>query len=222
MRRTFFSLSLPHHPSLRYPALIRPASSSPSTPTGASPNPTPPTPNPRPSMTRMADRHPPSRLEHRRPRQRGRSQPRSRRLLPHRHRLVPPHAHHRQNSTPPNASYIAFDGIMANSDVYCNGELLGHRPYGYVSFNYDLTPHLHAGKNIIAVRVDNSQQPASRWYPGAGINRHVRLITTNATHIAPWGTFVTTPEVSAESRPSCHCSPFPMTPAINRRRHCFP
>src|ERR1700679_248242 len=100
---------------------------------------------------------------------------------------------------PTKRTFIAFDGIMANSDVYCNGELLGHRPYGYVSFNYDLTPHLHAGKNIIAVRVDDSQQPASRWYPGAGINRHVRLITTNAIHIAPWGTFVTTPQVSAES-----------------------
>jgi beta-galactosidase len=94
---------------------------------------------------------------------------------------------------PAKRIFIAFDGIIANSDVYCNGELLGHRPYGYVSFNYDLTPHLHAGKNIIAVRVDDSQQPASRWYPGAGINRHVRLITTNAIHIAPWGTFVTTP-----------------------------
>ncbi len=95
-------------------------------------------------------------------------------------------------------TFIAFDGIMANSDVYCNGELLGHRPYGYVSFNYDLTPHLHPGKNVIAVRVDDSQQPASRWYPGAGINRQVRLITTSAVHIAPWGTFVTTPKVSAE------------------------
>jgi beta-galactosidase len=100
---------------------------------------------------------------------------------------------------PAKRTFIAFDGIMANSDVYCNGELLGHRPYGYVSFNYDLTPHLHAGKNIIAVRVDDSQQPASRWYPGAGINRQVRLITTNAVHIAPWGTFVTTPKVSADS-----------------------
>ncbi len=99
---------------------------------------------------------------------------------------------------PTKRTYIAFDGIMANSDVYYNGELLGHRPYGYVSFNYDLTPHLHAGKNIIAVRVDDSQQPASRWYPGAGINRQVRLITTNQIHIAPWGTFVTTPKVSAE------------------------
>ena len=100
---------------------------------------------------------------------------------------------------PTRRTYIAFDGIMANSDVYCNDELLGHRPYGYVSFNYDLTPHLHAGKNIIAVRVDDSQQPASRWYPGAGINRHVRLITTSAIHIAPWGTFVTTPKATAES-----------------------
>jgi beta-galactosidase len=99
---------------------------------------------------------------------------------------------------PAKRIFIAFDGIMANSDVYCNGELLGHRPYGYVSFNYDLTPHLHAGKNTIAVRVDNSQQPASRWYSGAGINRQVRLITTSAIHIAPWGTFVTTPKVSAE------------------------
>src|ERR1700733_4355533 len=95
-------------------------------------------------------------------------------------------------------TYIAFDGIMANSDVYCNGELLGHRPHGYVSFNYDLTPHLPAGKNFIAVRVDDSQQTASRWYPGAGINRQVRLITTSQIHIAPWGTFVTTPKVSAE------------------------
>ncbi|MCU1321130.1 MAG: Beta-galactosidase [Acidobacteriaceae bacterium] len=100
---------------------------------------------------------------------------------------------------PAKRTYIAFDGVMANSDVYCNGELLGHRPYGYVSFNYDLTSHLHPGKNVIAVRTDNAQQRASRWYPGAGINRQVRLITTNAVHIAPWGTFVTTPKVSAES-----------------------
>jgi beta-galactosidase len=100
---------------------------------------------------------------------------------------------------PARRTFIAFDGVMANSDVYLNGHLLGHRPYGYVSFNYDLTPYLHPGSNTIAVRVDNSQQPASRWYPGAGINRHVRLITTNAVHIAPWGIFVTTPQVSADS-----------------------
>jgi beta-galactosidase len=96
-------------------------------------------------------------------------------------------------------TFVVFDGVMANSDVYLNGELLGHRPYGYVSFTYELTPHLQAGKNVIAVKVDDSQQPASRWYPGAGINRQVRLITTGDAHIVPWGTFVTTPAVSAES-----------------------
>jgi beta-galactosidase len=96
-------------------------------------------------------------------------------------------------------TFVVFDGVMANSDVYLNGELLGHRPYGYVSFVYELTPHLKAGQNVIAVKVDDSQQPASRWYPGAGINRQVRLITTGDAHIVPWGTFVTTPDVSAAS-----------------------
>ena len=96
-------------------------------------------------------------------------------------------------------TFVVFDGVMANSDVYLNGELLGHRPYGYVSFVYELTPHLRAGKNVIAVRVDDSQQPASRWYPGAGINRQVRLVTTGDAHIVPWGTFVTTPAVTADS-----------------------
>jgi beta-galactosidase len=95
--------------------------------------------------------------------------------------------------------FVVFDGVMANSDVYLNGELLGHRPYGYVSFVYELTPHLRPGTNVLAVRVDDLQQPASRWYSGAGINRQVRLVTTGDTHIVPWGTFVTTPSVSADS-----------------------
>jgi beta-galactosidase len=99
----------------------------------------------------------------------------------------------------PRRTFIVFDGVMANSDIYLNGNLLGHRPYGYVSFVYELSRHLRAGKNVVAVRVDNSQQPASRWYPGAGINRQVRLVTTGDTHIVPWGTFVTTPSVSAQS-----------------------
>ena len=98
--------------------------------------------------------------------------------------------------TAPRRTFIVFDGVMANSDVYLNGVLLGHRPYGYVSFSYELTPHLQPGANTIAVRVDDSQQPASRWYPGAGINRQVRLVTTGDAHIVPWGTFVTTPWVS--------------------------
>jgi len=103
------------------------------------------------------------------------------------------------NPTAARRTFVVFDGVMANSDVYLNGELLGHRPYGYVSFVYELTPHLRAGKNVMAVKVDDSQQPASRWYPGAGINRQVRLITTGDAHIVPWGTFVTTPSVMVDS-----------------------
>ncbi len=95
--------------------------------------------------------------------------------------------------------FIHFDGLMANSDVYINGEHLGHRPYGYVSMEYDLTPHLNPGKdNTIAVRLDNSKQPASRWYTGAGIYRNVKLIVKNNVHVDNWGVFVTTPEVSEE------------------------
>ena len=93
--------------------------------------------------------------------------------------------------------FIEFDGIMANSDVWINGKHLGKRPNGYIGFRYDLTPHLNAGKpNVIAVRADNSVQPASRWYTGAGIYRHVRLITSNPVHIAQWGVFVSTKDVT--------------------------
>jgi len=77
--------------------------------------------------------------------------------------------------------FIDFDGVMANSDVWINGEHMGKRPYGYSSFRYELTGHLHFGDsqpNILAVRADNSEQPASRWYAGAGIYRHVRLVPT--------------------------------------------
>ncbi len=93
--------------------------------------------------------------------------------------------------------FIEFDGVMANSDVWINGVHLGKRPYGYVSFGYELTDHVKFGKdNVIAVRTDTSQQPASRWYTGAGIYRHVRLVVTNAVHIDKWSSFVTTPQVS--------------------------
>jgi beta-galactosidase len=94
--------------------------------------------------------------------------------------------------------FIEFDGVMANSSVWINGALLGKRPYGYVSFSYELTGHLNIGSkaNVLAVRVDNSAQPGSRWYSGAGIYRHVRLVVTNPLHIEQWSTFVTTPQVS--------------------------
>lgn len=96
---------------------------------------------------------------------------------------------------------IEFDGVMANSDVWINGYHLGKRPYGYISFNYDLTGHLNFGKgktNVLSVRADNSIQPASRYYTGAGIYRHVHLIVTDPVHIDTWGVYVTTPQVSAE------------------------
>ncbi len=97
--------------------------------------------------------------------------------------------------------FIDFDGVMANSDVWINGFHLGQRPFGYISFRYELTGHLNFGNdkpNVLAVRADNSNQPASRWYSGAGIYRHVRLVATDAVHVEQWGTFVSTPKVAAE------------------------
>jgi beta-galactosidase len=91
--------------------------------------------------------------------------------------------------------FIEFDGVMANSDVWVNGTHLGKRPYGYVSFRYELTGSVNFGgakPNVVAVRVDDSQQPASRWAPGAGIYRHVRLIVSGPVHVDQWATFVTT------------------------------
>ena len=93
--------------------------------------------------------------------------------------------------------WVEFDGVMANSDVWINGHLLGHRPNGYVSFRYDLTDHLKPdAANLLVVKADTSAQPASRWYSGAGIYRHVRLVTAHPMHVAPWGVYVTTPEVT--------------------------
>lgn len=96
---------------------------------------------------------------------------------------------------PKSLVFIDFDGVMMNSDVWINGVHLGKRPYGYISFEYELTKYLNFGKgktNVIAVRADNSLQPDSRWYTGSGIYRHVRLVITNPIHIEHWGTFVTT------------------------------
>ncbi len=98
--------------------------------------------------------------------------------------------------------FIEFDGVMQNSEVWLNGVSLGKRPFGYVSFRYDLTPHLKYGPgqtNIIAVRADTSAQPASRWYSGAGIYRHVRLIPAEPIYVEPGSVFVTTPHVSPDS-----------------------
>jgi beta-galactosidase len=94
--------------------------------------------------------------------------------------------------------FIDFDGVFHNSEVWINGHYLGKRPNGYISFRYDLTPYLKFGtqQNLIAVRVDNSDQPNSRWYTGSGIYRNVWLTTTNKTHLPQWSSFITTPQVN--------------------------
>jgi beta-galactosidase len=95
---------------------------------------------------------------------------------------------------------VEFDGVYKDATVYVNGHKLGTHPYGYTSFTFDLTPELSfTGPNVLAVRVDNSSQPNSRWYSGSGIYRHVRVVVTGPTHVAHWGVFVTTPKVSDES-----------------------
>ena len=86
---------------------------------------------------------------------------------------------------------IRFDGVYMNSTVWLNGHKLGNRPYGYISFEYDMTPYINKeGDNVLAVRVDNSDQPNSRWYSGCGIFRSVYVTAVNPVHIVPWDTYV--------------------------------
>lgn len=88
---------------------------------------------------------------------------------------------------------IEFDGVYMNAEVWINGVSLGRHPYGYTAFRRDLTPQVKLGaENVLAVRVDNSAQPNSRWYSGSGINRHVRLVVTAPVHVAPNGVFAST------------------------------
>ena len=93
---------------------------------------------------------------------------------------------------------VEFEGVYMNATVYINGEVLGTHPYGYTSFFHDLTGRLKPGaNNVLAVRVDQSRHRNSRWYAGSGIYRHVWLNVTGPVRVAPWGVFVTTPEVNA-------------------------
>jgi beta-galactosidase len=88
--------------------------------------------------------------------------------------------------------FIDFDGVYMNSTVYLNGHLIGNRPYGFSSFEYDITPYLNkGGENVMAVRVDNSDQPNCRWYSGCGIYRNVYLVKTEPLHVAHWGVGIT-------------------------------
>jgi beta-galactosidase len=97
--------------------------------------------------------------------------------------------------------FVDFDGVYMNSEVWINGHSLGVRPNGYISFRYDLTPYLKFGneKNIIAVKVDNSKQPNSRWYSGSGIYRNVWLVTTNKVFVDHWGTHVVASNITDHS-----------------------
>jgi beta-galactosidase len=93
--------------------------------------------------------------------------------------------------------FICFDGVYHRSDVWINGQHLGFRPYGYVSFEYELTPHLIAGgDNVIVVRADHSNASSSRWYSGSGIYRHVRLKIVDPVHVDLWGIYITTPKIT--------------------------
>lgn len=95
--------------------------------------------------------------------------------------------------------FLDIDGAMSYATVWLNGQLIGGWPYGYSSWRVDLTPYVTLGaENQLAIRLDNPPS-SSRWYPGAGIYRNVWLTRTRAVHVAQWGTYVTTPQVSATS-----------------------
>lgn len=95
---------------------------------------------------------------------------------------------------------LEFDGVSTDATIYMNGHQLGVHPYAYTSFRFDITSHLNpSAANVVAVRVDSSMQPNSRWYSGSGIYRHVRVVVTEPIHVAPWGVFVSTPDASAAS-----------------------
>lgn len=95
--------------------------------------------------------------------------------------------------------YLDVDGAMSYANVWLNGHYVGGWPYGYASWELDLTRYLKiGGANVLAIRLDNPPA-SSRWYPGAGIYRNVWLVKTGPIHVAHWGTYVTTPEIDAEA-----------------------
>ena len=94
---------------------------------------------------------------------------------------------------------LDIDGAMAYAAVWLNGQFVGGWPYGYASFRLDLTPFVKAGaENVIAIRLDNPPD-SSRWYPGGGIYRNVWLVKTGPVHLAHWGGYVTTPQISQDA-----------------------
>ncbi len=95
--------------------------------------------------------------------------------------------------------YLDVDGAMSYANVWLNGQYVGGWPYGYASWELDLTPYVKAGaENVLAIRLDNPPA-SSRWYPGAGLYRHVWLVKTAPLHVAHWGAYVTTPDISPDA-----------------------
>ncbi|HEY1685352.1 MAG TPA: beta-galactosidase GalB [Tepidisphaeraceae bacterium] len=95
--------------------------------------------------------------------------------------------------------YLDVDGAMSYATVWLNGHFVGGWPYGYTSFELDLTPYIKFDRdNVLAIRLDNPPD-SSRWYPGGGIYRNVWLVKTPQVHVAHWGTYVTTNDVSCDS-----------------------
>lgn len=92
---------------------------------------------------------------------------------------------------------LQFDGAMSNAVVFVNGKKVGNWPYGYNSFYFDVSEYVSPGQNLVAVRLENKSE-SSRWYPGAGLYRNVRLEITEKTSIAHWGTYITTPEITKD------------------------
>lgn len=92
--------------------------------------------------------------------------------------------------------WLEFDGVYRNSDVWVNGEWLGHHWSGYTGFHYDITEAANfGGRNVVTVRAD-ADWDEGWWYEGGGIYRHVWLTKLDRLHVGRWGTFVTTPEVT--------------------------
>lgn len=94
--------------------------------------------------------------------------------------------------------FLDLDGAMSYATVWLNGQLVGGWPYGYNSWRVDLTPYVQpGGVNQLAIRLDNPPDSA-RWYPGGGLYRNVWLSKSNPVHLAQWGQFITTPQVSTQ------------------------
>ncbi|WP_115461096.1 DUF4982 domain-containing protein [Winogradskyella aurantiaca] len=97
-----------------------------------------------------------------------------------------------------NKTFIVFEGAMSEPEVFINGKKVGEWKYGYSYFYFDISNYVQTGANTLAVRLNNVEQ-SSRWYPGAGLYRKVQLLITNKDHFKQWGTFITTPRVTAQS-----------------------